>query len=133
MNEIFREHVEQLHNRFEALMRMEPVKLANLPRVVPPSGIYLFSEGAAHLYVGRSKRICRRLRYHCGSAKDAPFAFKLAREMTGNLKAAYAKKGSRNQLLLNEAFRTAFQTLRIASVLWTFDLLRSQTPTAKRS
>ena len=32
----------ELHEKFEALMRMEPVTLAGLPRKVPQSGIYLF-------------------------------------------------------------------------------------------
>jgi hypothetical protein len=110
MNELFRQHVEQLHGKFEVLMRMEPVTLAGLPRKVPQSGIYLFSEGQLHLYVGRSKRLRERLRYHCGSAKDAPFAFKLARELTGNIKAAYSTEGSRSQLLSDDKFLVAFQT-----------------------
>lgn len=112
MNEVFRQQVEQLHEKFEALMRMEPVTLVRLPASVPKSGIYLFSEGASHLYVGRSKRIRTRLRYHCGSAKDAPFAFKLARALTGNTKAAYSTKGSRSQLLLDETFLAAFQAAK---------------------
>ena len=70
MNEIFRQHVEQLHAKFEALMRMEPVTLGDLLTNVPNSGIYLFSEGALHLYVGRSKRLRDRLRYHSSSAED---------------------------------------------------------------
>ena len=110
MNERFRQDVEHLHEKFEALMQMEPVRLAGLPRKLPQSGIYLFSEGQLHLYVGRSKRIRQRLRYHSGSAKDAPFAFKLARELTGNTKAAYSTKGSRNQLLSDDKFLAAFQT-----------------------
>src|SRR5262245_5630523 len=112
MNEVFRQHVERLHEKFEALMGMEPVSLAQLPRVVPKSGIYLFSEGPSHLYVGRSKRIRQRLRYHCGSAKDAPFAFKLARETTGKTKATYSTKDSRNQLLLDQTFFAAFQAAK---------------------
>src|SRR5262245_20864046 len=92
MNEVFWQHVERLHEKFEALMRMEPVSLTRLPRVVPKSGTNLFSEGQSHLYVGRSKRIRERLRYHCGFAKDAPFAFKLARETTGKTKATYSTK-----------------------------------------
>ncbi len=109
MNEVFRQHVERLHEKFETLMRMEPVSLGCLPWNIPNSGVYLFSEGPSHLYVGRSKRIRDRLRYHCGSADDAPFAFKLARELTGNTKASYSTKGSRSQLLLDEAFLAAFR------------------------
>jgi hypothetical protein len=108
MNEIFRRHVEQLHDKYEALIKMDPVTLDSLPPKMPTSGIYLFSEDETHLYVGRSKRLRSRLRYHCGSAADAPFAFKIAREKTGNLKASYAVVGSRNQLLADETFAAAF-------------------------
>jgi hypothetical protein len=75
MNEKFREHIELLHPTFEALIRMHPVTVATLPKHMPRSGIYLFSEGETNLYVGRSKRLRDRLRYHCGTARDAPFAF----------------------------------------------------------
>jgi hypothetical protein len=112
MNEVFRQHVEQLHAKYEALMRMEPVTIGGLPRNVPNSGIYVFSEGASHLYVGRSKRLRNRLRYHSSSAEDAPFAFKLAREQTGNTKASYSSKGSRQKLLANPRFRAAFQAAK---------------------
>jgi hypothetical protein len=40
MNEVFRQHVEQLHKKFEALMQMEPVTLAWMPKRVPKSGVY---------------------------------------------------------------------------------------------
>ena len=103
MNETFKLHVEQRQGKYEALIQMEPVTLATLPRDVPKSGVYLFSEGASHLYVGRSKRIRDRLRYHCGSANDAPFAFKLAREQTGK------PEGTRAKLLTDENFIAAFQ------------------------
>lgn len=112
MNETFRQHVEQLHGKFEALMKMEPVTLAGLPKTVPKSGIYLFSEGDTHLYVGRSKSLRARLRYHSGPADDAPFAFKLAREQTGNVKATYRSQGSRTELLTDPAFRAAFQSAK---------------------
>jgi hypothetical protein len=113
VNEIFRQHVEQLHGRFEALMRMAPLTLSALPKDVPKSGIYLFSEGPRHLYVGRSKRLRHRIRYHSSSsADDAPFAFKLAREQTGNAKASYSPTGSRKALLADLVFRAAFQSAK---------------------
>jgi hypothetical protein len=83
-----------------------------LPQSVPESGIYLFSEGSKHLYVGRSKRLRSRLRYHSGTALDAPFAFKLAREETGNVKASYSPRGSRKILLTNKEFIAAFQAAK---------------------
>lgn len=95
-------------------MGMDPLTLSALPKDVPKSGIYLFSEGASHLYVGRSRRLRHRLRYHSSSsADDAPFAFKLAREETKNLKATYAPKGSRKALLADPVFRAAFQAAKV--------------------
>ena len=108
MNDMFRRHVEQLNAKYESLLAMAPTTFGSLPRDIPTSGIYLFSEGNSHLYVGRSKRLRHRLHYHCSSAKDAPFAFKLAREQTGNLKATYSSKGSREELLTDPAFAAAF-------------------------
>lgn len=112
MNETFKQHVEQLHAKYETLIGMAPITFASLPRDMPRSGIYLFSEGDEHLYVGRSKRLRDRLRYHCSPAKDAPFAFKLARKETGNIKASYVSQGSRNHLLSEAAFLEAFQAAK---------------------
>ena len=42
MNEVFRQHVEQLHGKFEALVQMKPARLGALPPGVPQSGLYLF-------------------------------------------------------------------------------------------
>ncbi len=108
MNEKFREHVERLHPIFESLIQMEPVTVQSLPKQMPKSGIYLFSEGSTHLYVGRSKKLRSRVQYHCGTANDAPFAFKLARHETGNVKATYTVVGSRRQLLEDPAFAAAY-------------------------
>ncbi len=76
---------------------------------MPKSGVYLLSEGATHLYVGRSKRLRDRLRYH-GTDRylEASFAFLLAREATGFIKATYAKVGSRKELQQNPDFQAAF-------------------------
>jgi hypothetical protein len=109
MNERFRAHVESLQPKFEALMQMRPVTVGTVPRDMPRTGIYLFSEGDNHLYVGRSKRLRDRLKYHCGTATDAPFAFKLARHDTGNVTASYSKAGGRKELLGTAEFAAAFQ------------------------
>lgn len=133
MNEAFRQHVEQLHAKYEALLRMSPVTLARLPKDVPNSGIYLFSEGGSHLYVGRSKGMRARLRYHCSSAQDAPFAFKLAREQTGNLKATYSSKGSRGELLADPGFVRRFKPLKNGFARWGSGLSKSQMPSGRLS
>jgi hypothetical protein len=42
----------------------------------------------------------------------AAFAFRLAREATGNLKATYTVKGSRASLIEDPQFREAFETAK---------------------
>lgn len=92
---------------------MSPVTVASLPTDVPSHGIYLFSEHEHHLYVGRTQKqsIRARTRQHCipsARQNEAVFAFKLAREMTGNLRASYKTTGSRAFLMTNSEFRKAF-------------------------
>lgn len=120
MNEMFRQHVENLHGTFEALLRMAPVTLASLPRSMPTSGIYLFSEGQRHLYVGRSRKLRQRLRLHVGGPTGASFAFRLAREVCGKPKATYVKAGSRTDLMsmpdFTEAFHAAKRRIRSMDV-----------------
>jgi hypothetical protein len=41
--------------------------------------------------------------------KQAAFAFRLAREATGNLKASYKKEGSRAHLMESPEFKIAFE------------------------
>ncbi len=98
---------------------MKPVKLSALPTVMPGPGIYLFSEGKRHLYVGRAKNVKERLRLHCrpsSSHYSATFAFRLARKATGKLKASYTRAGSRAKLLgdkeLSKAFDRAKERIR---------------------
>jgi hypothetical protein len=77
-------------------------------------GVYLFSENGIHLYVGRSNDIKGRYGRHCNPGAthtQAAFAFKLAREKTGYIKASY-KKGpeTRKELVKKPAFLKAFNS-----------------------
>jgi hypothetical protein len=113
--------VESLGPKYLALVGMVPVRYGALPRELPSRGIYLFSEGADHLYVGRTNRMRERLRGHCvpsGSHFTATFAFRIARKATGRLAASYSKSGSRAELLKDTAFASAFEAAkrRIASM-----------------
>jgi predicted GIY-YIG superfamily endonuclease len=111
MHEAFREYVEALHSSFERLLQAMPVKIKDLPRKAPAQCIYLFSEGSRHLYVGRTKNLRQRLRQHSipGSQHNqAVFAFRLARESTGSLAAAYTVSGSRAALCAQNEFGSAF-------------------------
>lgn len=106
----FKRYAEDLESKFQALISMNPVKIDNLPKSTSKGGVYLFSEGEKHLYVGRTKRIIKtRLKNHISTADDCPFAFRLAREKTGYTEATYTKKGSRQDLLSKPDFRKAYE------------------------
>jgi predicted GIY-YIG superfamily endonuclease len=104
--------VSQLHDSYEKLIQYSPIHSANFPRSLMSSGVYLFSEGTKHLYVGRTNNIRGRYGRHCNPGathRMAAFAFRLAREKTGKLKASYkAGEESRKGLMGNNEFALAF-------------------------
>ncbi len=113
--------VEQLHPSFDKLIGMASCSNGVFPQKLPKSGVYLFSEGDRHLYVGRSNGLRRRYGEHSRPSSQhnqAVFAFKLAREMTGQQVAAYVPgPGSRVGLsqelgALADAFRAAKERVR---------------------
>jgi hypothetical protein len=112
----FLDAVEALHGKFERLNHMAPVKPDKLPAGAPSSGIYLFSEGARPMYVGRTRNLRQRVGNHCGGGareNQAVFAFKLAREATGKGKATYTSEGSRAALMSDPAFAAAFREAKL--------------------
>lgn len=115
MNRAFAALVESLEPKYQSLVTMRPVKYGALPREMPVRGIYLFSEGPEHLYVGRTNRLRARLRGHCmpsGSHFTATFAFRIARKTTGKIRASYAKLGSRADLVQDPVFAPAFKAAK---------------------
>lgn len=121
MDAEFMSLLETLEPKYRALVAMTPVRYGTLPRVLPIRGIYLFSEDTNHLYVGRTNRLRQRLRSHCapsGSHFTATFAFRIARETTGQIAASYSNSGSRAELLKDAKFASAFDAAkrRIASM-----------------
>lgn len=112
MNQIFAAEVEHLHRAFELLLAMSPARHGSLPHLMPEQGVYLFSEGERHLYVGRSNHLRRRVGQHCnvGSQHNqAVFAYRLARAETGHIAPAYIPGDrSRAGLLADAAFLDAF-------------------------
>lgn len=102
---------ESLHPSFVKLISCPPhTGRVRLPLETPRCGVYLFSEGDNHLYVGRTDRLRDRHREHwSGKANDAPFAFKLARHATDNL----LKGGpTRRALEADPVFAAAFADAR---------------------
>lgn len=111
MNPKFAKFVESLEPAFQRLIQMQPVSAARLPRTMPKRGIYLFSDGATHLYVGRSNNIRNRIGLHCrpGSQHNqATFAFRMARHQTGRTNAAYTTSGSRGEMVKDAVFGPVF-------------------------
>jgi predicted GIY-YIG superfamily endonuclease len=111
MHERFEHYVESLHPSFERLMEMSPVRMSALPKQLPEKCVYLFCEGEQTLYVGRTRHLRQRLRQHSivgAQHNQAVFAFRLAREITGRLTAAYSAKGSRVALCADTQFGEAF-------------------------
>jgi predicted GIY-YIG superfamily endonuclease len=111
MNHTFKLFIDSLEPMFQELTDMLPLKYRELPSNIPKRGIYLFTENRKHLYVGRTNRLRERLRGHCipsASHFTATFAFRLAREKSGLLKATYKVEGSRKALITHEVFGPAF-------------------------
>ena len=114
MNAKFQDLISQLHTKYEDLMSMLPVTVDTVPRDAPIGGVYLFSVGNHHLYVGRTKRSVRhRLKDHVSTADDCPFAWRLARETTNQLKASYRREGSRADLLGRNDFKCAYDDAKV--------------------
>ena len=119
--------IEQLHAPFERLIAQTPIIIGRFPADMAQRGVYLFSEGPRHLYVGRTNDIRGRYGRHCNPGathRTAAFAFRLAREATGQLKATYKPgEGSRNALIADAKFAAAFvaakQRIREMDFRWT--------------
>jgi hypothetical protein len=72
------------------------IAMGTLPRDMPKSGVYLFTEQDRHLYVGRSNGLRGRHGRHCrpgATHRQAAFAFQLAREATGRTAVALPGHG----------------------------------------
>ena len=112
MHDNFRQFAEQFHPKLELLLNQKPCTSIAFPKEMPQAGIYLFSEGDKHLYIGRTDNMRRRLKLHCRPSSQhnqATFAFRLTREITGNLKATYKSgDGSRTALVQDPLFLQNF-------------------------
>lgn len=113
MNPDFKKTVDALHPLFMQLKESRPVEIAKFSTKPKRAGVYLFSEvETGPLYVGRSNDIRGRFGRHCNPGathRQAPFAFKLAREETGRVIASYmADENSRDALIRDPVFLQAF-------------------------
>jgi GIY-YIG catalytic domain len=111
MHPLVAPYVNALDTHFNALLACLPMKINALPSAIKGPGIYLLSEGVAHLYVGRTDNLRTRLQQHQreGSKHNAAvFAFRLAREATGKHKASYRAEGSRAHIETDPSFAIEF-------------------------
>ncbi|SRR6266851_4734975 len=133
MHPAFAAAVETLHPSFERLMSMRPIKWADMPSSARTPGVYLFSEGDTHLYVGRSNDVRARYGRHCrpgATHRMAAFAFRLARETTGKTKASYkAGADSRSGLILDAKFAEAFEAAKARVRAMDFRFVKEADPT----
>jgi predicted GIY-YIG superfamily endonuclease len=107
---LFYEIISSLENKCKELITLELKQISEIPE---KSGIYLFSEGDKYLYIGRTNNLRRRCKEHINpKVHDAPFAFKLAREETGNNQATYTKEGSRKNLLSTKSFQDSLKAAK---------------------
>ncbi len=107
---------ESLHGSYERLIASAPMKAGHLWPREKVRGVYLFSEGGSDLYVGRTNNLKSRYGGHCLPSSPhghAAFAFRLARETTGNVKATYRTgEGSRASLAADPAFGEVFSAAK---------------------
>ena len=108
--------VETLAPKLESLLAMTPQQYGKLPRDMPVSGVYLFTEKGKHMYVGRSNVMRKRYGRHCrpgATHRQAAFAFQLARKATGKVTASYKTgKDSRAGLMTDPEFMEAFRAAK---------------------
>ena len=103
--------VASLEPSLRRLVELRPRKIRDIPFKPKVAGIYLLSEDDQNLYVGRSNNVRARLGRHSrpsASHRMAAFAFRLAREATGQLEPTYKKEGSRTDLMGDDEFRREF-------------------------
>jgi hypothetical protein len=128
----FADVVESLHDSFERLVEMAPCSSQTMPARMPERGIYLFSEGSAHQYVGRTNGIRRRVRNHTrpsATHNQATFAFRIARSTTGLLTASYKPEGSRQGLQSDAVFGPAFVEAKARVALMDLRFVEEKDPT----
>ncbi len=116
MNPKFAVLVKDIQAKLDTMLTMPPLRYGKLPRGMPMSGVYLFTENGKHLYVGRSNGLRARYGRHCrpgATHRQAAFAFLLAREVTGKTEASYrSDEDSRAGLMRNPTFAAAFSSAK---------------------
>ena len=110
---LFAQAAKDVEDKCSVLLTSSSFKIGELHKGIPSAGIYLFSENGQALYVGRTNNLRKRLQCHIrNDHNQATFAFLLARDETGKIKATYRKTGSRCELMKDPKFKAAFDSAR---------------------
>jgi hypothetical protein len=131
MDPKFAKLVEALAPKLDDLLSMKPVRHGAVPKTLPMRGVYLFSIGNEHLYVGRSNTLRKRFHRHFTHPRGAAFAFLLARKKTGKTQRSY-KKGSgltRTELMTDPVFKAAFHDARVQMKSMDYRCVEENDPT----
>ncbi|MBZ8134694.1 GIY-YIG nuclease family protein [Afifella sp. IM 167] len=111
--------LEKLPPLLEELTRRELRPITDRASFPTEPGVYVIFEDGMPLYTGRTRNIRQRISNHtAGRPESSAFAFRLAREATGRVKATYKPTGSRKALMETEDFRAAFAeaTMRVRAM-----------------
>ena len=117
----FASAIDGIKPAFQRLLEMDPFRLDEVPSPVPAGqpGVYLLSESARPLYVGRTRDVRGRLSDHrSSSVTRATLAVKMAR-IAANRPATYTSGNSATDLYSHDpTFRTQFEeaTTRICAM-----------------
>ncbi|MBA8845879.1 hypothetical protein FHW02_003966 [Ochrobactrum sp. RH1CCR137] len=137
MHEKFANTVASLVPSFEKLMEMSPIRGDRFPLTKPRkdkiAGVYLMSEGADHLYVGRSNDIASRFYAHRRNSSGdgvAPFAFRLACLSSGLSERSYIANHphTRKSKMADESFRQHFRAAKERIKLMDFRYVEETDP-----
>jgi hypothetical protein len=124
MNRKFKIHVEQLHSAFEKLRKGTP---CTTRQDMPAKGVYLFSEGRKHLYVGRSNNIPRRYATH--RSMQGALVFILAAEASKRKKPTYRKGEGRRDLFRDPQFKPYLRDAQLRIKNMSFRAVAQEDPT----
>lgn len=122
MHENFQQTVETLVPSFNRLVEMKPVRGDRFPSIdLPPDrrlrGVYLLTEDAHHLYVGRTNDIIGRFYAHRRESSGdgvAAFAYRLACATSGRTGRSYVKGhiDTRSEKMKDLDFRRHFSAAK---------------------
>ncbi len=106
----FTRAISTLQAQTEILVSQQPRYFGDYSDRGPQQGVYLFSEGDDHLFVGRTSRLYQRLLNHCrGSAHSNRSSLKLSVMLADAKFAAPAsRKTSWGDIVKDQAFGEAF-------------------------